>query len=147
MTVTVASTRARVILATARVGYTTRAIALPNSGVLTFAASAAVPVSPQVAPYIQFPAPWQAVTDNPGIRLIIHNFSTGTPVRPTLLNANNTVFCNLHSLVEPGGGQTSWGITNEIAPGLPTTPLKLAMQNLVVGDAAGFQVEVRAWAV
>lgn len=121
-------------------------LALPNNGILTFAANASVPSSAATAPSIQFPASIPQVSGYPGIRLIMHNFSTATPVIPTLLNADGSVFATF-SLVEPGGGQTSLGITNETAAWLPASQLTLALQNIVQGDAAGFQVEVMAWAV
>jgi hypothetical protein len=121
-------------------------LTLPNNGILAFSANASVPSDAAHAPFIQFPLAIPQVSGAPGIRLIIHNLSTATPVMPTLLNADNSVFATF-SMVEPGGGHTSYGIINETAMGLPFSRLKLALQNIVTGDAAGFDVYALAWAV
>lgn len=149
MTVTVSTGKVRIHLPTSvgRVNQFAQALTLPSSGVLAFPSNAGVPSSPQVAPFIQFPAPWAAVSDAAGIRLILHNFSLFTPVQPTLLNADGSVFYSNMQLVQPGGTVTSWGITNDIVPGRPTSALKLALQNIVTGDVAGFSFECKAWAV
>jgi len=146
MSVVVAQSRAFVLLPSLITGNSAQAITLPAGGLVSFPGGASVPASPAASPFIQFPAPWTAVTSNPGVRLIIHNFSVSTPIQPTLLNADGSTFATF-SIVEPGGGHTSLGIVNETAPGVPTSALKLALQNLVQGDAAGFVVEVMAWAV
>jgi len=121
-------------------------IALPNNGILAFPAAASVPSDAAHAPFIQFPAAIPQVSGGPGIRLIVHNLSVATPLIPTLLNADGSVFATF-SMAEPGGGWTSSGIINETAMGLPFSRLKLALQNTVTGDAAGFNVYALAWAV
>lgn len=130
-----------------------------NTSILAFGASASVPASAATSPYLQFPAtPPQPATLTPVIRLIIHNDSnggtpnSGTPIQPVLLNSDNSLFNgnggNL-PLVEPGnrnlGGGTSWGTINVSVPGIPTANMKVALQNLISGDPAGFSVSVLAW--
>lgn len=124
------------------------------SKILTFPANAAPPALPTTSPFLLFPAsPPAPVTSVPVIRLIIHNDShNGTPIKATLLNSDNTYF-NVNGghipPIEPGNrtlpGGTSWGTINVSVPGPPTAGMKLALQNIVTGDAAGFSVSVLAW--
>jgi hypothetical protein len=121
-------------------------LTLPNNGILAFAANASVPADAAHAPYIQFPLAVPQVSGCPGIRVLVHNLSVATPIIPTLLNADGSIFATF-SMAEPGGGWTSSGVINETAMGLPFGQLKLALQNIVTGDAAGFNVYALAWAV
>lgn len=134
-----------------------------SSGALSIAINSATPnfsypsgtvlAVSTLLPYLQFPStPPQAVTAAASMRFILHNWAFQTPVYPWVLNSDGSLFagtggylCRLEPGARTQSGTTSFGALNQNVTGNPTASMRIAFQNVITTETAGFNIAVNAW--